>query len=138
MDLQIISDLRAAVRAKLLESYSATPVYMAELTNINTGDDDENIDEFFTVFLGDGEEDQDGEDVDGSTYLSETQLTVGYFNDEGRGDQSVLDATASTVRALILELEFAGDITRAGWKYIPPIDGATAGINFHFNVSFSN
>ncbi len=137
MDLQILSDLRTAVRDALIDAYGGAPVYTAEITNLDNGDDD-NIEEFLTVFLGDGEEDSAGEDLDGETYRSDAQLTVGYFNEEGRINQSILDAQAGTIRPQILELPFNGDITRAGWQYIPPIDGATAGIYFRFNVSFSN
>lgn len=137
MSLQILSDLRTAVRDRLRASYVDVPVYIAEITNLET-DDEDNISEFMTVFFGDGDEDQTGEDLDGETYRSDSQLTVGYFNEEGRIDQSLLDAQAAIIRPLILDQSFDGDITRAGWQYVPPIEGATAGIYFRFNISFSN
>lgn len=137
MDLQILSGLRTAVRDALLNAFADVPVFIAEITSLDDGDDG-NISEFMTVFFGDGDEEQTGEDLDSETYRSDTQLTVGYFNEEGKIDQSVLDAQAAMIRPILLNLPFAGDITRAGWQYVPPIEGATAGIYFRFNIRFSN
>ena len=137
MGLQILSDLRTAVCVALLAEFADVPVFIAEITSLSD-DDDVNTSEFMTVFFGDGDEEQTGEDLDSETYRSDTQLTVGYFNEEGKIDQSVLDAQAAIIRPILLSLPFTGDITRAGWQYVPPIEGATAGIYFRFNIRFSN
>lgn len=137
MNLQHVTALRAQVRSILESHYPGIDVYTAELTSI-VGDDDVNVDEFMTVFLGDGEETQEDQNLDDETYRSVTQLTIGYFNDSAKLNQSILDDQAGVVRNIIMSLDFDGDITRAGWNYVAPVEGATAGIYFRFDVSFSN
>jgi hypothetical protein len=141
MNLQILSNLRAAVRGALINQYAKIPIYTAEITNINNGDDVV-IGEFFTMFYTEGDETQDDEALDADTYRTETEFTVGYFNKSADVNQSFLDSEAQTIREAVMGLNslaaYKNKITRAGWQYIPAGDGAIAGIYFRFGFSFSN
>ncbi len=141
MDLQILGNLRTAVRGAIKASYSETPVYTAEITSI-VEDDGTNLPEFFTVFFAEGEESQERVAIDSDDYNTDTQIVVGYFNKKGETDQSFLESEAGTVREAVMNLNnlaaYKDKITRAGWQHIPPIDGAVAGIYFRFDFSFKN
>lgn len=139
MDLQILSDLRTSVRNALKAAYPTTDIYTAEITSL-IEDDDSNVAEFFTVFFSEGDEVEDGEDLDDETYLTNTVLTVGYFHDKADRDQGWLDGEAGAIREAVMALDdvFAGDIGRAGWQYSPSADGSVPGIYFKFSVSYSN
>lgn len=139
MDLQILSDLRNSVRAAISARYKEVPVYTAELTNI-TADDGTNLSEFFTVFFSEGDEDRENVAMDSDAYETETRITVGYFNKHGEGNQSWLESEAGTIRQTVMDLNsgYNDKIQRAGWQYVPPLDGAVAGIYFHFAFSFKN
>lgn len=141
MDLQILSNLREAVRGAIRAAYAEQPIYTAEITNI-TDEEGCNVSEFFTVFFSEADETQDGESLDSDTYRTDTQITVGYFNSAAETNQSWLDNEAGAIRNAVMNLNsvsaYQDNITRAGWQYVPPIDGATAGIYFRFDFSFSN
>lgn len=141
MDFQVLSNLREAVRGAVRAAYPEQPIYTAELTSI-VDEEDCNVSEFFTVFFSEGDETQDGESLDSDTYRTDAQITVGYFNSAAAANQSWLDNEAGTIRNAVMNLNsiaaYQDNITRAGWQYIPPIDGAIAGIYFRFDFSFSN
>ncbi|MEY8247308.1 MAG: hypothetical protein RPT11_02905 [Bermanella sp.] len=137
MDLQILSDLRVSVRAALVQALPDVPLFSAELNSIDDGEGG-NLEEFMTLFFADGDEDRSEQDLDGDSYRAQTLLTLGYFNEQARMDQALLDAQAAVLRPLLLAVPFAGYITRAGWQYVSPLDGATAGIYFRFDVTFSH
>jgi hypothetical protein len=139
MDLQILSNLRSSVRAALIAAYPDTNVYTAEITSL-VEEDDSNVVEFFTVFFSEGDETEEGENLDSETYRTNTVLTVGYFHEKAEHDQSWLDAEAGTIREAVMALNdvFEGDINRAGWQYSPSADGSVPGIYFRFDFSFKN
>jgi hypothetical protein len=139
MDLQILSNLRSSVRAALIAAYPDTDVYTAEITSL-VDEDDSNVVEFFTVFFSEGDETEDGEDLDNEFYKTNTYLTVGYFNEKAERDQGWLDSEAGTIREEVMALDdvFIGDIKRDGWQYLPSADGSVPGIQFKFSVSYSN
>ena len=139
MDLQILSNLRSSVRNALKNAYPATDIYTAEITSL-VQEDDSNVVEFFTVYFSEGDEVEDGEDLDDETYRTDTYLTVGYFHEKAERDQSWLDAEAGTIREAVMALDdvFAGDIKRDGWQYLPSADGSVPGIQFKFAVNYSN
>lgn len=139
MDLQIISNLRTSVRDALEIEYPDTDIYTAEITSL-IKDDDSNADKFLTVFFSEGDEVEEGEDLDDETYRTDTYLTVGYFYEKAERDQSLLDAEAGTIREAVMALDdvFAGDIKRDGWQYLPSADGSVPGIQFKFAVNYSN
>lgn len=139
MDLQIISNLRTSVRDALKTEYPNTDIYTAEITSL-IQDDDSNVAKFLTVFFSEGDEVEEGEDLDDETYRTDTYLTVGYFYEKAERDQSLLDSEAGTIREAVMALDdvFSGGIKRDGWQYLPSADGSTPGIQFKFLVSYSN
>ncbi len=139
MDLQVLSNLRASARGAIMAQYADKPVYTAEITNI-ADDEGNNVTEFFTVFFSEGEESQNDVAMDSDDYETETQITVGYFNIKGAINQSWLESEAGDIRQAVMNLNllYGNKIKRGGWQYVPPIDGAIAGIYFHFGFSYKN
>lgn len=140
MNLQPMIDLRNAVKGALLSSYSDVSVYTAELTSI-VDVDGVNAHEFFTVFFDDFDEVEEDGNLDDDTYEVTTRLHVGYFNESGGNDQSVLDGEAGRIRQVIMDLPSVGRFKifkRAGGEYKPSQDGSTPGVCLFFDVKFSN
>jgi len=141
MKLQILADLRESVRGALKAEYPGVDIFTAEITSINNSEG-ETLDEFFTVFFSEGDETEEGESLDSDTYRTDTQITVGYFNKAAETNQSYLESEAESIREAVMSLnviqKYFDKITRAGWQYIPPVDGAISGIYFRFGFSFSN
>lgn len=137
MNLENIINLRETLKTRLQGQYPGVPVYTAEITSVMDADG-VNVNEFITVFFTSGDETQDEEFLDDEHYKTSCALTVGYFNDAGSIDQSYLDTEAESIRTVVMETPFNGDISRNGWEYQPGAEGATPGIFFRFTVDYSN
>ncbi|MCH2039906.1 MAG: hypothetical protein MK185_04690 [Saccharospirillaceae bacterium] len=139
MTLQPMINLRNAVKGALKAAYADRSVLTAELTSVVSDEDDGvNLSEFFTVFFEDWDENEEDGDLDSDQYEVTTRLTVGYFNEAGGNDQSVLDGEAGRIREVIMDLPIDGDIKRDGGEFKPSQDGSTPGVYFFFDVKFSN
>lgn len=142
MDLQILSNLREAVRVAIKTQYPTKNIYTAEITSVVDQQTDTVLDEFFTVFFSEGEETQENQALDDVKYRTDTQITVGYFNKQGAINQSFLESEAKLIRNAVMALNetpvYEGGITRDGWQYVPAGDGGISGIYCRFGFSFSN
>lgn len=142
MDLQILSNLREAVRVAIKTQYPAKDIFTAEITSVVDEQDGTVLDEFFTVFFSEGEETQELQAIDNLNYRTDTQITVGYFNKKGAENQSFLESEAKLIRKAVMALNetpvYKDKITRDGWQYVPAGEGGISGIYCRFGFSFSN